>query len=136
MAAGVTDFVASKHHESYLVHAACPILESVKRDLLVALVTDSFLFDQPLLEKVVSNMEEDSLLLSTASLASFSKAASRGCSGSSGSDRYSSPLDHPQPGSSGYRKRSASPVRGSTSKRVRRGRGMTPSSGRSKGFRK
>ena len=97
--------------------------------------TDSFLFDKPLLEKVVSNMKEDSLLSSTASLASLSKAASRGSSGSSGSDRYSSPLDHPRPSSSGYRKRSASPVHGSASKRVRRGRGMTPS-GRSKGFRK
>ena len=95
--------------------------------------TDSFLFDQPLLEKVVSNMKEDLLL---SSMASLSKAASRGRSSSSGSDRYSSPLDHPRPGSSGYRKRSASPVRGSASKHVRRGRGMTPSSGRSKGFHK
>ena len=136
MAAGVTDFVASKRRESYLAHAACPISESLKRDLLVAPGTDSFLFDQPLLEKVVSNMKEDSLLSSTASLASLSKAASLGRSGSSGSDRYSSPLDHPRPGSSGYRKRSASPVRGSASKLVRRGRGMTPSSGMSKGFRK
>ena len=136
MAAGVTDFVASKHSESYLAHAACPISESVKRDLLVAPGTDSFLFNQPLLEKVVSNMKEDSLLSPTASLASLSKAASRGCSGSSGSDRYSSPLDHPRPGSSRYRKRLPSLVRGSTSKHVRRGRGMTPSSGRSKGFHK
>ena len=136
MAAGVTDFVASKRRESYLAHAACPIAESVKRDLLVAPGTDSFLFDQPLLEKVVSNMKEDSLISSTASLAFLSKAASRGRSGSSGANRYTSPLDHPRAGSSGYRKRTASPVRGFPLKHGRRGRGMTPSSGRSKGFRK
>ena len=57
MAAGVTDFIASKHRESYLAHASCPIAESVKRYLLVAPGTDSFLFDQPLLEKVVTSMK-------------------------------------------------------------------------------
>ena len=50
MAAGVTDFVPAKRCEYYLAHAACLIAESVKRDLLVAPGTDSFLFDQPLLE--------------------------------------------------------------------------------------
>ena len=136
MAPGVTDFIASKRRESYLAHASCPIAESVKRDLLVARVTGSFLFDQPQLEKVVTSMKEDSLISSTASLASLSKAASRGRSGSSGSDRYSSPLDHPRAGSSGFRKRSASPVRGSFAKHGRRGRDITPSSGKGKGFRK
>ena len=77
-------------------------------------------------------MKEDSLISSTASL---SKAASRGRSVSSGSDRYSSPLDHSRIGTSGFRKRSALPVRGSFAKRGRRGRGMTPS-GRGRGFRK
>ena len=75
MAAGVTDFISSKCRESYLAHAACPIAESVKRELLVAPGTDSFLFDQPLLEKVVSQMKEDSLISSTSSLATLSKAA-------------------------------------------------------------
>ena len=86
MVAGVTDF-ESKRRESYLAHASCPIAESVKRALLVVPGTDSFLFDQPLLEKVVTSMKEDSLISSTALLASLSKAASRGRSGSSGSDR-------------------------------------------------
>ena len=36
MAAGVTDFVSAKRRESYLAHAACPIAETVKLDLLVA----------------------------------------------------------------------------------------------------
>ena len=92
--------------------------------------TESLLFNQPLLEKVVSNIKEDSLISSTASLASLSKAASSGRSGGS-----SSPLDFFRPSTSGYGKRSASPRRGD-SKRPHRGRGRTPSSTRSKGFRK
>ena len=58
----------------------------------------SFLFDQPLLEKVVTSVKEDSIISSTALLASLSKAASRGHYGTSGSDRYSSPLDFSRPG--------------------------------------
>ena len=81
-------------------------------------------------------MKEDSFISSTASLASLSKVASRGRSGASGSDRYLSPLDFSRPGPSGYRKRSASPARGSSAKHGRRGWGMTPSSGRRKGFQK
>ena len=42
MAAGISDFVASKRRESYLAHASCPIAESVKRDLLVSPGTSSF----------------------------------------------------------------------------------------------
>ena len=48
MAAGISDFVASKRRESYLAHASCPIAESIKRDLLVFPGTYSFLFNQPL----------------------------------------------------------------------------------------
>ena len=73
--------------------ASCPIAESVKWDLLISPGTSSFLFDQPLLDKVVTAMKEDSLISSAALLASVSKVASRGRTGSSGSDRYSSPLD-------------------------------------------
>ena len=135
LSAGVSEFVTSKRWESYLAHASCPIAELVKWDLLVAPGTDSLHFNQPLLEKVVSTIKEDSLISSTASLASLSKTASRGRSGSSGSGRYSSPLDFSRPGASGYRKRSASPSRGSY-KRGRRGRGRTPSSNRSEGFRR
>ena len=136
MAAGISDFITMKRRESYLAHASCPIAESVKRDLLVAPGSDSFLFNQPLLEKVVTSVKEDSIISSTASLASLSRAASHGHSGASGSDRYSSPLDFSYPSPSGYRKRSASPARGSFPKRGRKGRGMTPSSGKGKGFQK
>ena len=86
----MSEFVTSKRRESYLVHISCPVGESVKWELLVAPGTDNLLFNQPLLEKVVSTIKEDSLSLSTASLASISKAASRGPSGSGG---YASPLD-------------------------------------------
>ena len=56
MAAGISDFLTSKHRESYLAHASCPIAESVKRNLLVAPGSDTILFNQPLLEKVVTSV--------------------------------------------------------------------------------
>ena len=136
MAAGVTDFISAKRRESYLAHASCSVAESVKRDLLAAPGSDSLLFDTELLEKLVSQLKEDSLISSTASLASLSKSVSRGRGRSASSDRYASPLEHSRPGSSGYRKRSASPPRGFRSKRGRGGRGMAPSSGRGRGFRR
>ena len=134
--AGLTDFVTSKHRESYLAHTACPIAESQKRELLVAPGTGSLLFQKPLLEKIVSQVKEDSLIASSVSLSNLSKAAGRGRPTSSGGDSYSSPLEQPCPSPSGYRKRSASPARGSFAERGRRGRGMTPSSNRGKGFQK
>ena len=134
MVAGVTDFVLVKRRESYLAHASCPMAESVKRDLLVAPGTGSLLFDQQLLEKLVAQMKEDSLISSTASLALLSKSASRGRAHSSSAERYSSPLEHSRPGYSGYRKRFASPNHGFRAKRGRGVRDMTPSSGRGKGF--
>ena len=136
MAAGVTDFISSKCRESYLFHASCSVAESVKRDLLAAPGSDSLLFDPELLERLVSQLKEDSLISSTASLASLSKSAARGRGRSASSDRYASPLEHSRPGPSGYRKRSTSTPRGFRSKRGRGGRGMAPSSGRGRGFRR
>ena len=52
MAAGISDFEASKCRESYMAHASCPIAESVERDLLVSPGSTSFLFDQPLLKRL------------------------------------------------------------------------------------
>ena len=89
--AGLTDFITSKRRESYLAHASCPIAESQKRELLVAPGTGSLLFVQPLLEKFVSQMKEDSLIASSVSLSNLSKAAVLGRSNSSGSDCYASP---------------------------------------------
>ena len=108
---------------------------SQKQELLVAPGTGSLLFNQPLLEKIVSQLKEDSLIASSVSLSNLSKAAGHGRTGSSSGDRYTSPLDQSRPGSSGYSKRSASPTRGSFAKCGRRGRSMSPSN-RGKGFRK
>ena len=136
VAAGLTNFITSKRRESYLAHASCPIAESQKWELLVDPGTGSLLFDQPLLEKIVSQMKEDSLLHLLCPCPTFLRLRFEGCSNSSGSDRYASPLEQPRPGLSGYSKRSASPARGSFAKRGRRGRGRTPSSGRCMGFQK
>ena len=135
MAAGLTDFVTSKRRESYLARASCPSAESQKRELLVAPGTDLLLFNQPLLEKVVSQLKEDSLIASLVSLSNLSKVTGRVRSNSSGGDHYSSPLEQPRPGPCGLRKRSASPAWGSFSKPGCRDRGMSPSN-RGKGFRK
>ena len=86
--------------------------------------TDSLLFNQPLLSAAIENMKEDSLLSSTSSLASISKAASKSKS-QGGASKYTSPLDAPRPGTSGFRKRSSSPYRGAA-----------PSSSRGRGFRR
>ena len=133
VATGLTDFVTSKRRESYLAHTSCPITESQKQKLLVAPGTGSLLFDQPLLEKIVSQLKEDSLFASSVS-SNLSKAAGRGRPSSSSGDRYSSSLEQSRPGPSGYHKRSASPACGSFAKHGRRGRGMSPSSNRGKGF--
>ena len=129
----MSEYIASKRCESYLSHASFTLPESLKRDLLVAPGTDSMLFNQPLLSTAIENMKEDSLLSSTSYLASISKAALKS-KAQSGSNKYTSPLDAPRAGSSGFCKRSASShSRGS--KRGCGGRGTTPSSARGKGFR-
>ena len=110
-----------------LSHATFTLPESLKRELLVAPGTDSLLFNQPLLATAIENMKEDSLLSSTSSLASISKAALK--------SKYTSPLDAPRAGSSGFRKRSSSPYRRGA-KRGRGGRGAAPSSTRGRGFRR
>ena len=136
VAAGLTDFVTSKRRESYLAHTSCPIAESQKRVLLVAPGTSSLLFQQPLSEKIVSQLKEDSLIASSVSLTNLSKAAGCGCPNSSRGDRYTSFLEQSRPGTSGYRKQSASPAHGPFAKRGLRGRGMSPSSNKGKGFQK
>ena len=87
------------------------------------------------MEKIASQSKEDSLIASSVSLTHLSKAAGRGRPNSSSGDRYTSPLEQSRPGPSGYRKRSASPARGSFAKRGHRGRGMSPSN-KGKGFQK
>ena len=128
----LSEFITTKRWESYLSHSSVTLPESLKRDLLVAPGTDSLLFNQPLLSSAIENIKEDSLLSSTSSLASISKAAIKSKS-QGGSNKYTSPLDAPRPGTSGFRKRSSSPYRRG-SKRGRGGRGAAPSSSRGRGF--
>ena len=134
VAASMSEYITSKRRESYLTHASFTLPDSLKRELLVAPGMDSQLFNQPLLTTAIENMKEDSLLSSTSSLASLSKAALKNKSQGSTS-RYSSPLEAPCAGSSGFRKRSASPYsRGA--KRGHGGMGAAPSSARGKVFRR
>ena len=74
-AACLSEFVSAKRRESYLTHSSVTLPDSIKRDLLVAPGTDTLLFNQPLLSAAIENMKEDSLLSSTSSLVSLSKAA-------------------------------------------------------------
>ena len=103
---GMSEFVTSKRRESYLANTSCPVLELVKRELLVAPGPDNLWLIQPLREKVVCTIKEALLLSSTASLVSISMAVSRGRSGASGDGGYASPLDFSRPSTSGYRKES------------------------------
>ena len=132
VASSMSEYIASKRRESYLSHASFTLPESLKRELLVAPGTDSLLFNQPLLTTAIENMKEDSLLSSTSSLASIFKAALKS-KAQGGPNKYTSPLDAPRAGSSGFRKRSSSPYRRGA-KRGRGGRGAAPSSTRGRGF--
>ena len=96
----------------------------------------TLLFNQPLLSTAIENMKEASLLSSTSSFASISKAALKS-KAQGGPNKYTSPLDAPRAGSSGFRKRSASPYGGEGgAKRGCGGRGAVPSSTRGRGFRR
>ena len=133
--AGLTNFFEAKHRESFLAHVSDPISEPWKRELLTTASSDTFLFNQPLLEKVSNQLKEDSLLSSSASLSKMSKFGHQKSAHSS-FKRYSSPLDYSRPGTSGYCKRSRSPIRGRSAKRARGGRGRSPLASSQRGFRK
>ena len=128
----MSEFVTSKHRESYLAHTSCPIEESVTRELLVAPGPDNLWLIQPLREKVLCTIKEALLLSSTAFLFSFSTAVSLGRSGVSGAGGYASPLHFSRPSTSGYleesnryRRLSVAPLAGVE----RRGRGTLGSGG-------
>ena len=74
--AGLTEFVEAKRRESFLAHVSFPILEPQKRQLLVFPSSESFLFDQLLLEKISSQMKEDSMISSSLSLSKPFKSSS------------------------------------------------------------
>ena len=132
----MTEFMVSKHRESFLAHVSVPLSVPQKRELQVASGSGDFIFDQPLLEKTTGQVREDSILSSNVSLSHLARSGMRGkrssSEASSSSSRYSS--DYARPGPS-YGKRSSSPARGSASKCFHGGRGMTPSSSK-KAFQK
>ena len=130
VASCLSEFITAKRRESYLSHSSFTLPESLKRELLVAPGTGSFLFNQPLLSSAIENMKEDSLLSSTSSLASISKAAIKSKS-QGGPGKYTSPLDTPRASTSVFRKRSSYPYR-----RGSKRRGAAPSSTRGRGFRR
>ena len=131
VAANMSEYVTTKRRESYMAHASFTLPVNLS---LVAPGTSSLLFNQSLLSTTIENMKEHSLLSSSSSLATLSKAAAKNKS-QGGTSRYTSPLDALCAGSSGFRKRSASPSRRGA-KRGRGGRGGTPSSAKGKGFRR
>ena len=90
-------------------------------------------------------MKEDSFISSSLFLAGLAGAksgdkgksfSSSGSSQGAGPLHYYSPLEYPRPGSSGYRKQSTSPACGGDGKQGLGGRGVSPSPGARKDFRK
>ena len=75
------------------------------------------------------------MISSSLSLSKLSKSAGRSKPAQASNMRYSS-LEFSYPGSSGYRKRSASPACGNASKRGRSSRGVSPSVNSLRGFHK
>ena len=102
----MSEFVSFKRRVSYLAHTSCPVGESVKWELLVALGPDNLWLIQPLREKVVCTIKEALLLSSTAFLVSFSTAVSLGRSEVSAAGGYASPRDFSRPTTSGSRNES------------------------------
>ena len=122
----MSEFITAKRRESYLSLSSFTLPESLKRELLVALAANSLLFNHSLLSTAIEKMKEASLLSSTSSLASISKAVLKS-KPPGGQGAYQSPLNASRASPSGFRKRSASPY-GRGAKRSRGGRGATPSS--------
>ena len=146
-AASLTDFLVSKHRESYREHASLPLSASQKHELLITQSSNSSLFDQGLLENLSSQVKKDSFISSSLSMAKLacSQTSSKGkyssTSGAMGSSnagpsRYSSPLDYPRLGSTSSGKCSASPSRGGGGKWSRGGRGVSLTPKSKRGFRK
>ena len=104
-AAAIADFLQSKRRESYVAHATLPFSQAQKRELLVSPGSASGLFEQGLLEKISSQVKEDSFISSSLSMAkmaqsrpfggvksSFSSSGSAGSSSQAGPSGYQSPL--------------------------------------------
>ena len=101
------EYVSTKRHDSVLARALFTLTNKCLTGTLIGNGYRFPPFNHSLLSTAIVNIKEGSLLSSTSSLATFSKAAvsnrSQGCT-----SRYSSPLDAPRAGSSFFRKRPSS----------------------------
>ena len=144
-AAALSDFLQSKRRKSYGAHATLPLSRAQKRELLVSPGSTSGLFDQSLLEKVSSQVKEDSFIFSSLPMAkmaqfrqfgrgksSASSSRSAGTSSQAGPSGYQYPLH--QRSASG--RRTASPAKDGGSKHFKGSRSGAPSSKSKRGFRK
>ena len=127
-AAALADFLQSKRRESYVAHATLPLSQAQKRELLVSPGSASGLFDQSLLEKISSQVKEDSFISSSLSMDKMAQSrpfgggkSSSSLSGSSGSSSQAGPSGYQSPmfQRSASNKCSASPGRGGGPKRFK-----------------
>ena len=127
----LADFLQSKWRESYVAHTTLPLSHSQKCELLVSPGSASFLFDQGLLEKISSQVKEDSFISSSLSMAKMAQShtfgrgkSSSSSSGSAGSSSQAGPSGYQSPlfQRSASNKRSPTPGRGGGSKRFKGGR--------------
>ena len=145
-AAALFDFLQLKRKESFEAHATLPLSRAQKRELLVSPCSTSGLFDQSLLEKVSSQVKEDSFIFSSlpmAKMAQFRRQFGRGksnvsSSGSAGTSSQAGPSGYQYPlhQRSASSRRTASPAKGGSSKHFKGSRSGAPSSKSKRGFRK
>ena len=125
-----SSFIRAKHHDSLLTHTEIPVPETQRRSLTVSRGSESLLFDEGILNVVVSQVQQSSLISSNLAM---SRSLERGRPRST-----SSPLVDPSPaGSSRYgrprHKRPACTSRSGGCKCFRGGKRSAPSS-RPSGF--
>ena len=84
-----------------MAHVSVPLSVPQKRELQAASGSGDFLFDQPLLEKTMGQVKEDSIISSNVSLPCLARSGMRGkrssSEASSSSSRFSSDFTHPGP---------------------------------------
>ena len=126
-----SSFIRAKRRDSLLAHTEIPVPETQRRSLTVSPGSESLLFDEGILNVVVSQVQQSSLISSNLAM---SRSLERGRPHST-----SSLVDPSPAGSSRYgrprHKRPASTSRSGGRKRFRGGKRSAPSSGPS-GFRR
>ena len=127
-----SSFIRAKRRDSLLAHTEIPVPERQRRSLTVSPGSESLLFDEEILNVVVSQVQQSSLISSNLAM---SRSLERGRARSA-----SSPLVDTSPAGASHcgrprHKRPASTSRSGGRKRFRGGKRSAPSSGPS-GFRR